>query len=81
MREGSEKRTPQMMVFLVRESTQKQCPKFIGITDPMFNSKFAPIQKWWLEVGRLLSYWGPVTFQGRSVKNFGGWCIFPIPFP
>ena len=26
----------------------------------------APEKKWM--VGRLLSYWGPVTFQGRTVK-------------
>ena len=40
------------------------------IHPPKFNIEFTP-EKWWL-LKTILSYWVPVTFQGRAVKISGG---------
>ena len=42
-----------------------------SITPPKFNSEFTPEKCCWKTI---LSYWVPVTFQGRAVKLREGNC-------
>lgn len=47
--------------------TDEQGQKIQVLTHPKLN---IALEKWWLEVGRQLSYWDPVCFQGLLLSSF-----------